>query len=72
MKRLLWILVLPAWALLAFVFIDSFGGYSESGNALALAAWMLFAIWAWWYGEDRDRRRAARAARRQTTNGDGR
>jgi hypothetical protein len=22
----------------------------------------VFALWAWWYGEDRDRRRAARAA----------
>jgi hypothetical protein len=24
---------------------------------------LFFAAWAWWYGEDRDRRRAAKAAR---------
>jgi len=30
---------------------------------------MLFALWAWWYGEDRDRRRAIKAQPRDGNGG---
>ena len=63
------------WALIAFISFGSLENYSYVGNMLLLAAIMFFALWAWWYGEDRDRRRAARTAGQDgepsTTNGDG-
>jgi hypothetical protein len=37
--------------MLGFVAINSFGGYSQVGNALGLAAIVAFAAWAWWWGE---------------------
>ena len=50
------------WALIAFISFGSLEKYSYVGNMVLLAAVIFFALWAWWYGEDRDRRRAARAA----------
>jgi hypothetical protein len=35
---------------------DTLSNYSATGNAVLLVLFMLFAAWAWWYGEDRDRR----------------
>jgi hypothetical protein len=35
---------------------NTLGNYTATGNAVLLAIFMLFAAWAWWYGEDRDRR----------------
>ena len=35
---------------------DTLSKYSATGNAVLLVIFMLFAVWAWWYGEDRDRR----------------
>ena len=35
---------------------DTLSNYSATGNAVLLVLLMLFAAWAWWYGEDRDRR----------------
>jgi hypothetical protein len=37
---------------------NALGRYTASGNAVLIALFMLFALWAWWYGEDRDRRSA--------------
>jgi hypothetical protein len=54
------ILLVPAWALVAFISIDSFQKYAVVGDLSFLTLIMLFALWAWWYGEDRDRRRAAK------------
>jgi hypothetical protein len=55
------VLLVPAWVLVAFISINSFEDYTEVGNLTLLALIMFFALWAWWYGEDRDRRRAAKA-----------
>ena len=35
---------------------NTLGKYTATGNAVLLAIMMLFALWAWWYAEDRDRR----------------
>ncbi len=59
------VVVLLGYALysaLVFVSIGAFSNYTTVGNDIGLAAIMLFAVWAWWYGEDRDRRRALEAA----------
>jgi membrane associated rhomboid family serine protease len=62
--------------LLVFVISDDmWAKYTQVGNLTLLAGFLVFALWAWWYGEDRDRRRAARAARddgASWANGDGR
>jgi Ca2+/Na+ antiporter len=62
--------------LLVFVISDDmWAKYTQVGNLTLLAAFLLFALWAWWYGEDRDRRRAARAAQTNgasSVDGDGR
>jgi hypothetical protein len=50
------------WVLIQFIAEGSFEKYSYVGNMILLAAVMFFALWAWWYGEDRDRRRAAKTA----------
>ena len=67
-RLLLYALTLPLWALIIFVSFNSLGGYSEVGDVTLLLLIMLFALWAWWYGEDRDRRRAIKA---EHANGNG-
>jgi uncharacterized membrane protein len=68
---LLLLLTLVVWV----VSDDMWSRYSQVGDLMLLFGFILFALWAWWYGEDRDRRRAAGAARRngeiQRTDGDG-
>jgi hypothetical protein len=62
------------YCLLVFVSVRSFEAYSHTGNNIGLFAILLFSAFAWWYGEDRDRRRAARAASSgnpASANGDG-
>jgi hypothetical protein len=54
----LYVLCIPLWSLLAFIAINSLGGYTQFGDVTLLVLLLLFAAWAWWYGEDRDRRRA--------------
>ena len=44
---------------------DTLSKYSATGNAVLLAIFMLFAAWAWWYGEDRDRRAELKDAQRR-------
>jgi len=61
--------MVPLWGFIAFISINALGGYSYVGDVSVLALVMLFAAWAWWYGEDRDRRRGAQAAH---VNGNGR
>ena len=39
--------------------------YTATGNAVLVAIFMLFAVWAWWYGEDRDRRAELKEAQRK-------
>ena len=43
---------------------DTLSRYSATGNAVLVAIFMLFAVWAWWYGEDRDRRAELKASQR--------
>jgi Flp pilus assembly protein TadB len=50
--------LIPLGALLVMVSLDSLASYSRIGNLLGIAAMCLFAAWAWWWGERRDRRRA--------------
>lgn len=50
--------LIPLGAMLVLVCIDSLAGYSSIGNLLGIAALSMFAAWAWWWGERRDRRRA--------------
>jgi uncharacterized membrane protein YdfJ with MMPL/SSD domain len=50
--------LIPLGAMLVMVSIDSLGAYSQIGNLLGIGALSIFAAWAWWWGERRDRRRA--------------
>ena len=43
--------LVPVFVFLQFVAIDSFGGISQVGNYLGLAAMIAFAAWAWWWGD---------------------
>ena len=58
----LYLALVPFWALLQFVCADSLEDYSHTGNIVLLLLIMLFAGWAWWYDEDRARRRAGKTA----------
>jgi cytochrome bd ubiquinol oxidase subunit II len=74
-RVVLYCLFLPLTLLVFVISDDMWAKYSQLGNLTLLAAFLLFAPWAWWYGEDRDRRRAARAAqddRASKGHGDGR
>jgi len=62
--------MVPVWALIAFVSINSFSAYSEVGDLTLLGLIMFFALWAWWYSEDRDRRRGV--AKADPGDGEGR
>jgi membrane protease YdiL (CAAX protease family) len=42
---------------------DMWSTYTQVGDLTLFFAFLCFAAWAWWYGEDRDRRRAAKAQR---------
>ena len=65
-----YISMVPVWAFIAFVSFDALSKYSQVGDLVVLALVMLFAVWAWWYGEDRDRRRGV--AKADQADGDGR
>jgi uncharacterized protein involved in response to NO len=71
-RVVLYLLFLPLTLLVFVISDDAWTKYTQVGNLTLLAAFMLFALWAWWYGEDRDRRRAARAAQHNgASRGDG-
>jgi hypothetical protein len=74
-RVVLYLLFLPLTLFVWVIADDAWKPYTQVGNLTVLAAFMLFALWAWWYGEDRDRRRAARAAQGNgatRADGDGR
>jgi putative Ca2+/H+ antiporter (TMEM165/GDT1 family) len=50
---------------------DTLSKYSATGNAVLLVIFMLFAVWAWWYGEDRDRRAELKDAQRKPSGDSG-
>jgi membrane protease YdiL (CAAX protease family) len=61
-RIVLYLLFVPLTLLVFVVSDDMWAKYTQVGDVTLLAAFVSFALWAWWYGEDRDRRRAARAA----------
>jgi hypothetical protein len=61
-RGVLYLLFIPLTLLVFVVSDDMWAKYTQVGDVALLAAFMSFALWAWWHGEDRDRRRAARAA----------
>ncbi|HEV7882529.1 MAG TPA: hypothetical protein VGO81_03110 [Solirubrobacteraceae bacterium] len=62
-RSVLYLLLIPLTLLVFVVSDDMWAKYTQVGDVTLLAGFMSFALWAWWYGEDRDRRRAAEAAR---------
>jgi len=64
---LIWINVVlnVVFNVVGLVSTNTLGNYTATGNAVLLAILMLFAAWAWWYGEDRDRRAELRDAQRR-------
>jgi hypothetical protein len=62
-SRIVLYVLFAGLTLLVFVLADDmWATYTQVGDLSLLAAFMVFALWAWWYGEDRDRRAAVRAA----------
>jgi hypothetical protein len=57
-RLVLYLLLVPLWGFIVYISLNSFAKYTEVGNMIVLTLIVLFAIWAWWYSEDRDRRRA--------------
>ena len=62
-RVLCYFLMLLAIVLVWIVSDDMWANYTQVGDLTLFFAFLLFAAWAWWYGEDRDRRRAAKAGR---------
>ena len=50
--------LVPLWVLIALVSSNTLAGYTATGNVVLVVLLMFFALWAWWYAEDRDRRSA--------------
>jgi membrane protease YdiL (CAAX protease family) len=61
-RVVLYCLFLPLTLLVFVLSDDMWAKYTQVGNLTLLAAYLVFALVAWWYAEDRDRRRAQRAA----------
>jgi membrane protease YdiL (CAAX protease family) len=74
-RVLCYFLMLLAILLVWVVSDGMWSNYTQVGDLTLFFLFLVFAAWAWWYGEDRDRRRAAKAGRDNgagSTNGDGR
>jgi hypothetical protein len=74
-RIVLYCLFLPLMLLVYVISDEMWSKYTQAGNRILLAAFLVFALWAWWYGEDRDRRRAASATQANgagSADGDGR
>ena len=68
-------LMVPAVLLVWVVSDGMWTMYSQVGDLILMFSFLVFAAWAWRYGEDRDRRQAARAAQAngaKGADGDGR
>ncbi len=48
--------LIPIWAILVFVCINSFGAYSHYGDLAGVITVVLFMAWAWWWSARRDQR----------------
>jgi hypothetical protein len=62
-RVLCYFLMLLAILLVWVVSDDMWSNYTQVGDLTLCFAFLVFAAWAWWYGDDRDRRRAAMAGR---------
>jgi hypothetical protein len=62
-RVLLYVLSVPLTLFVWFLSDNSWQKYTEVGNLSVLALFLLVGLFAWWYDEDRDRRRAAKAGR---------
>jgi len=62
-RILCYFLMLLAILLVWIVSDGMWANYTQVGDLTLLSLFLVFAAWAWWYGEDRDRRKAANAAR---------
>jgi hypothetical protein len=61
-RVLLYLMSIPVTLFFWFLADNSWTKYTEVGNLTVLALFILFGLFAWWYDEDRDRRRALKAA----------
>jgi membrane protease YdiL (CAAX protease family) len=62
--------LMPPAILLVWVVSDGmWAKYSQVGDLTLMFLFLVFAAWAWWYGEDRDRRQAARAVQANGAKG---
>jgi hypothetical protein len=62
-RIVLYVLMVPATLLVWIVSDGMWVRYTQVGDLTLFFLFLVFAAWAWWYGEDRDRRLAAKAAR---------
>jgi uncharacterized membrane protein YgcG len=60
-RVLLYVLSVPVTLFFWFLSDNSWQKYTEVGDLGVLALFLLFGVFAWWYDEDRDRRRALKA-----------
>ena len=56
----------PVSFLIGMVSGRTLAKYTATGNAVLIVLFTLFALWAWWYAEDRDRRSAGSEPRRRS------
>jgi hypothetical protein len=62
-RVLLYLMSIPVTLFFWFLSDNSWEKYTEVGNLTVLALFMFFGLFAWWYDEDRTRRRPAKAGR---------
>ena len=61
-RVLLYLLSVPLTLFVWFLSDNSWEKYTEVGNLSVLALFILLGLFAWWYDEDRARRRALKSA----------
>jgi membrane protease YdiL (CAAX protease family) len=59
-RILCYLLMVPATLLVWVVSDGMWTRYTQVGDLILMFLFLVFAAWAWWYGEDRDRRRGSR------------
>jgi uncharacterized membrane protein len=60
-------LMLPLYLIVYLLAVNSWAKYTEFGTVTALVLYLAFAGGAWWYSEDRDRRKLAKATQADRT-----
>jgi membrane protease YdiL (CAAX protease family) len=62
-RVLCYLLMVPATLLVWVISDQMWARYTQTGSLILFFSFLVLAAWAWWYGEDRDRRRAAKTGR---------